>query len=569
MSNEHIKQTENTPRNEINDLIQTLEAHKSEWVQLENRERIQLLDNVRRELWEVREALVQLELSAKGITADSFGVSEEWVILAEAFRAIRQIQSSLVDIESQGRPTIPGPIEPGPDERSVFSVFPKTLWDRLIFRGITGNVWTIPRIQPEDVLNSQAARYRDPDYHGEVALVLAGGNAAMLPFCDSFHKLFVDLQVVVLKMNPVNAHIGQVVERCFQSLIQRGFLAVVYGGADVGEYLSSHPLVEEIHMTGSDRTFEAIVFGSGSEGVSRKLARKPLNNKPFSGELGNVTPVIVVPGPWKKNDIDEYATQIATWIVANAGFTCHTPRVIIQHKSWSQRIDLTETIRLELDQYPTRKAYYPGSFEIHREYLGAHPDALKLGIESGDHLPWIIMPNVDPTNSDDICFRREAFGGLCAETSLDAGTIEEYIDLAVEFANNQLWGTLCVALIVHPKTLEKPAVAKAIERAIVNLRYGTVSFNALPFYSAYTMVCPWGGIPGHDIYDIQSGNGKAFNFLMLDHVEKVILRAPFKRMDPLTIGSKRAHVFARQLAEFEASPSVFKLGKLMFAALIC
>jgi aldehyde dehydrogenase (NAD(P)+) len=122
-------------------------------------------------------------------------------------------------------------------------------------------------------------------------------------------------------------------------------------------------------------------------------------------------------------------------------------------------------------------------------------------------------------------------------------------------------------LIIHPKSLELPAVADAIDRAITSLRYGTVSVNALPFYSAYTMVCPWGAIPDHDIYDIQSGTGKNFNFLMLDHVEKVILKAPFKRIDPLTIRSKKAHVFARKLAEFEASPSLFKLILLMLAAL--
>lgn len=36
---------------------------------------------------------------------------------------------------------------------------------------------------------------------------------------------------------------------------------------------------------------------------------------------------------------------------------------------------------------------------------------------------------------------------------------------------------------------------------------------------------PWGAFPGHEIYDIQSGLGRNFNFAMLDKVEKVVVRA--------------------------------------------
>jgi acyl-CoA reductase-like NAD-dependent aldehyde dehydrogenase len=566
---ELIKDAKSTPIHEIDDHLQAVESHKAEWARLDAGERILLLDEIQSELWSARDALIQSELQAKGIPSDSFGAAEEWVILAEVFRAIRQIQSSLMDIRRQGHPAISGHIESGQDGRSVLHVFPHSIWDRLIFLGMRADVWTKPGITPGDVLESQATRYRDLDNPGGVALVLGGGNAAMLPFCDTFHKLFVDLQVVVLKMNPVNAHIGPMIERSLRGLIQRGFLAVVYGGADVGEYLSNHPLVEEIHMTGSDKTYEAIVFGTGPEGRRRKLDHKPLNNKPFTCELGNVSPVIVVPGPWAQSDIDEYAKHIATWIVANAGFTCHTPRVIMQHKSWPRRNDLTTAIRLELEKCPTRKAYYPGAYEIHRDFVAAYPDALLLGEAKEDHLPWTILPDVDPNKTDAMCFHREAFGGLCAEVSLDTETIEAYLDHAVEFANRTLWGTLCATLIVHPSSLKQLEVAEAIDRAIARLRYGTVAVNVLPFYAAYSMVCPWGAIPPHATHNIQSGKGKNFNFLMLDHVEKVVLRAPFKRLDPLTVRSKRPQAFAKKLTAFEAYPSWIKLADLLLAALRC
>jgi hypothetical protein len=241
--------------------------------------------------------------------------------------------------------------------------------------------------------------------------------------------------------------------------------------------------------------------------------------------------------------------------------------VIIQHESWPERTRFMNAIRRELNQYPTRKAYYPGAFEIHQDFVSAHPEALLIGDAKDDHLPWTIILDVNPKNKNDICFRREGFGSLCAEVSLEGKTIEDFLDNAVEFVNNTLWGTLCAILIIHPKTLKKTGVAEAIDHAIARLRYGTVAVNMLAFYSTYFMVCPWGAIPGHDIYDIQSGRGKTFNFLMVDRVEKSVVRAPFKRIDPLTIRSKQAHIFARKLTNFEAFPSWTKFADLMLTAL--
>ena len=95
-----------------------------------------------------------------------------------------------------------------------------------------------------------------------------------------------------------------------------------------------HENVDEIHLTGSKKTFDDIVFGSGLEGLKNKKSREPILTKPLTAELGNVTPAIVIPGPWSYEEIQIQAIRIASWLVANAGFNCLTPRVIIQHKDW-------------------------------------------------------------------------------------------------------------------------------------------------------------------------------------------------------------------------------------------
>ena len=64
-------------------------------------------------------------------------------------------------------------------------------------------------------------------------------------------------------------------------------------------------------------------------------------------------------------------------------------------------------------------------------------------------------------------------------------------------------------------------MATAIDRAIGRLQYGDgIAQYDRVFIRPIFMVTPWGAIPGHDIYDIQSGLGRNFNFLMLDGVEK-------------------------------------------------
>lgn len=550
----------------IDRLLSRLQGRKDEWVRLSIPERLSLLDEVRKDVYRLKERWVQAELEAKGIQAGTLPEAEEWVILATAFRALRKHRRSLVEIQARGRPQIPGRIVERPDGQVIAPVFPHEVSDRLLFRGVSAEVWMEPGLTAEEVLNTQAAAYRDQDRVGQVAFILGAGNASVLPVTDLLHKLFVELRVAVVKLNPVNAHMGPLMEEGFRTLVERGFLGFVYGGVEEGAYLVNHPAVDELHLTGSDKTYEAVVFGSGPEGVRRKAERQPLVTKRFTGELGNVSPVIVVPGPWQPADIQEQAVQIASWLVANAGFACLTPRVIVQHQSWPGRGRLLDEVGRWLERYPTRHAYYPGALDRHRAYLAAHPAALQYGQAGGGRLPWTILPDVDPRDDSHIAFKHEAFCGLCAETALDAPDVPGFIEAAVAFANHTLWGTLSATLIVHPRSLKDPAIAAAVEGAIARLRYGTVSLNMLAYYSAYFMTAPWGAIPGHDMVDIQSGIGKTFNALMFERPEKSVVKAPFRRLDPITVSSKRAPSFGRRLAEFEAYPVWWKLPGLAITA---
>ena len=564
---EHISGSKTTSQKEIDHILGELQAHKEKWIKLEIAQRIRFLDEMQNGFLNIKQRWVKAELKGKNIAPQSIGEAEEWGILATVFRAVRKIKQSLLEIQQYGKPRIPGPIKSLPNGQIVAHVFPQTAMERLLFWGVSGEVWMQPGLTANDVMEMQANAYHNKNRKPKVALVLGAGNASMLPVIDLLHKLFVQLQVVVLKLNPVNEYMGPLICEALSALIDRGYLRVVYGGAEQGAYLCNHALVNELHLTGSDKTYEAVVFGAGEQGRQRKSERRPINTKPFTGELGNVSPVIIVPGPWKRQDLEEQAKYISTWLVANAGFACLTPRVIVQHKSWNCRNQLIEKIGQVLSDVPTRRAFYPGAMQRHAEFLAAHPESFQYGAKSDDHLPWTLIADVSPENSDDICFKQEAFCALFAETAIEAPTVDAFIDKAVEFANRTLWGTLSATLIVHPHSLKDPKIARAVDRAIANLQYGTVSINMLAYWSAYFMVTPWGAFPGHDIYDIQSGIGKTFNFLMLEDAQKSVVKAPFKRLEPTKVTSKRAFELCKKLAEFEAAPSWFKLPGLALAAL--
>ena len=551
--------------------VQTLQEHKDAWVALSNRERIAILDKLINDFAAIAQLWIAASLQAKGITGDSPGVGEEWVAgVWPVLKNLRQLRNSLSDIETYGHPRIPGPVTTRPDGQVVAQVFPQTTYDRLFFMGVTAEIWMEPGVTAEELPKTQAIAYQEQKHGGKVALVLGAGNVASIGPMDILYKLFVEDQVVIFKTNPVNAYLGPLIEESFRTLIEQGFLQVVYGGAPEGAYLCNHPGVEEIHITGSDKTFDAIVFGTGEEGARRKAERQPVLNKRITGELGNVSPVIVVPGPWSAGDLAYQAEHIVSMLTNNAGFNCNATRVVVQHREWEQRDQLLQHMRKILAQVPTRIAYYPGAHNRYQAFVSAHPEAERFGTTTEKELPWTLIAGVNPDATDDLCFTTEAFCSLFAETNIDAASVPEYIDRAVDLANKHHWGTLNATIIVHPTSLKDPAVAAAVERAVANLRYGTIGVNYWAATGFVLCVTTWGAFPGHEMHDIQSGVGVVHNTLMFSRPQKSVLHAPFRSSPKppwfVTRGKTARKVFPK-LVDLEVSPSPWKVPGILWSAM--
>ncbi|HEX9067588.1 MAG TPA: aldehyde dehydrogenase family protein, partial [Ktedonobacterales bacterium] len=509
--------------------VQAVKAQKDAWTHVSAADRARLCTRLMRDFHAQAERWVAACLQAKGLSATSPFRGEEWAAGPYTImRHLRQYVGSLSDVAKSGYPKIPGPVTVRPDGQVVAQIFPVDGYDKALFSGLKGELWMEPgTVTKANFRQSQAALYHQ-SHEGKVALVLAAGNVSSIGPLDIFYKLFNEDQVVVCKMNPVNEYLGPIMEDAFKALIEPGYLRVVYGGAKEGAYLCSHPDVDEIHVTGSDKTFEAIVFGPGADGRARKAQNEPVLTKRITGELGNVSPVIVVPGTWSASDITYQAEHLVTMLSNNAGFNCNATRVIVTSASWPQRQQLLDAMRDIMRKLPTRQAYYPGAHDRQQAFVAAHPSAETFGTPQEGELPWTLIAGVSPDDDSQMVFTTEAFCSLFAESGLEASSTQDFLTKAVTFVNDHVWGTLSASILIHPSTLREKGMAQALDRAVADLRYGSIGVNYWGGTGFILGTTTWGAFPGHTFSDIQSGMGVVHDTLLFDHVQKVVLRSPFR-----------------------------------------
>ena len=565
-----INKKELTPSShaEMDQALAVLSSHKDAWATMDIPGRIALLDQIKKDMPKVEERWMAAGIVAKESRPETLDVVADVYSFTAIYRYIRFLRKALQDIQAFGKPKIPGKVSTRANGQVFAQVVPYDWKEAMALPGIRAEVWMDPSVSLQNGGIPQASFYQSDDRKGQVCAVLGAGNVGALVSGDFMHKLFVEGQVVALKMNPVNEYLGPFFEEGFRALIDAGFLQILYGGAQEGSYLCNHPSVGSVHMTGAGRTFEAIVFGPGKEGQERKQSRQTQFTKPFTAELGNIAPVIVVPGPWSEKEIRNQAKRLGSWLVPNAGYGCLTPRLLIQMENWEHREKLNKEIADFLDSVTTMKAFYPGSFELHQKFMDAHQEALQLGKPKEGHLPWTFIPGVDAANEDDICFKVEPFLSLFSETALTATNPADFIDKAVEFANEKVWGTLVASIVVHPKSMKEPAVAAAVNRAIENLRYGSIVINNMGIMAHYLMATPWGGYPGTDIYDVQSGIGFVNNPMMFDRVQKSVVYSDFAPIaDPFLANQTNNYSWFHQDTRYHYDPSVANMFNLILKAM--
>ncbi len=560
--------------------LATLAARRREWARLGLPEKIRLLEAVRAGVARVADRWVEAAVAAKGIPAGSPLAGEEW--MSGPYSLLYGTAALLRTLEGVARGESPLPasaVRTRPGGQVVVRVFPTDGYDRILLSGIGAEVWMEPGVTAEGVRRELAAFYRVEAPEGKVALVLGAGNISSIAPLDLVHELYAEGAVAIVKLNPVNDYLAPFLEEAFEPLVSRGYVAFATGGADVGAWLAEHPLVEQIHVTGSERTYDAIRFGTGPEGAERKRRGEPRNTRRITAELGGVGPTIVVPGSWTDADLRFQAEHVVSQKMHNGGFNCVAAQVLVLPERWPQREEFLAALREAFRSVPPRHPYYPGAAARQAAAVAAHPGAELLDDPAATPVPRVLLGDVDPADSANPAFREELFCGVLARTRLPGDGPEAFLDNAVRFANETLRGTLGASLIVDPAT--EARLGPRLEDALAALRYGAIAVNTWTGVAYGVPQATWGAFPGHTDEDIQSGRGVVHNAYLLHRPQKTVVKGPFRPFPrswlsggfhlapkpPWFVTHGKADDVGRRLTRFSLRPGVAAIPGIVSSAL--
>ena len=556
----------------LDETVRRVREGARSFVELSLDERIELARSMQRGFAKIAERSVRAACEAKGIASGTPLEGEEWTLGPwHVMRHLRLVIESLSALKRTGSTPI-GKVGQTVDGRVAVQVFPSSTFDKLLFAGVTVDVHLQPGVSVEEMHASRASFYKgkQPSHDGRVVLVLGAGNVASIAPQDVLTKMFNEGKVCILKMHPVNAYLGPYLQEAFSEVIARKFLAIVYGGAEEGAYLAQHDGVDEIHITGSDKTHDRIVWGApGRERDERMQSGTPLLRKEVTSELGNVSPVLVVPGPYSSRELAFQASAVAGAVAHNASFNCNSAKLLVLPRGWSSGAAFLTEVERALRLAPMRKAYYPGAAQRWHSLVDGRADVRMLDAAPDGALPWTIVRGLSATDEEEVAFKTEPFCSILSQTEVGSSDPVEFLEEAVTFANERLWGSLSAAIVVHPTTLRDPRVADALERAICRLRYGVVGINGWPALAFSFGTPPWGAHPSSTSADIQSGSGFVHNTPMLERIEKAVIHFPLTSSPKPVIfpGHRSAHILMRRLSRLEEQPSWGRMPGVLAAAM--
>lgn len=491
-------------REPLDAAIADLETGAQTWSLLTLTQRRTLMTRIRAAVAATAEEWADVAATSKGLAPGHPLRGEEWLSGPYAALVAVDAYADTLGALAAGRSPI-ARVKTGtaPGDRTVIHTSPLTATDALLLSGYRTEVWLEPGVGVEQARGQAGLGQRHPSESGGVGLVLGAGNITSIPFLDVLYELLAFNRVSILKVNPTQDALVPVFERALAPLIEPGYLRIVRGGGDVGGYLTTHPGISHVHITGSEATFRAIVPGL---------------TVPISAELGGVSPIIVVPGEWSAADLRFQAEHVVTMRLHNSGHNCIAGQVVILSEDWPQRAQFLTELRAAYDRAPARPVWYPHSDAKLDTARSAYPDAAWCG--GGTRA----LIETDPADAETL-ETTEFFSPVLGVVSL-RGNGQEFLDAAVAHANDRLTGTLGANVLIDPET--QSAIGDGFERAVADLRYGTVAVNAWTAFGFLTPTATWGAFPGGTIDDAPSGMGIVHNAFLLAHVERTVARGPFR-----------------------------------------
>ncbi len=201
--------------------------------------------------------------------------------------------------------------------------------------------------------------YIVPEPYGTV-LVISPWNYPLLLCVDPVAEAVAAGNTVVLKPSKMAPATSEAIARIFAQVFEPGHVAVVKGGAGVGDALL-------------EQRFDYI-FYTGSERIGKLVMAKAAEHlTPVTLELGGKSPVIID----ESADVDIAAKRVVYGKMMNSGQTCIAPDYVLIHNSLKDEFveGFKKYSRLFLGENPVGNEAYPKMVNEHhfgrvREYMG-------------------------------------------------------------------------------------------------------------------------------------------------------------------------------------------------------
>ena len=408
------------------------------------------------------------------------------------------------------------------------------------------------------------AGLRTPEQTAGVAVVLGAGNIFSIAPLDVLYQLY-----AAQPGRPAQAQPGHrpAAAGASRPSSPRSSSAATCASSPatptVGDHLVTHPGVDAVHITGSEATHDAIVWGTGDDGRRGEGGRHPAPDQAdHQRTRRRVARPSWCPGSWSKADLPLPGRAHRHPAPAQQRLQLHRRpdrhrqrRLAAEATSSSPRCATRSRprppdppgTRAASQRWPTR-----GARTRRFEAVGGTPERTLL---------W----GLDLRRRGRVRVRHRVLRAG-ARRRRTARHRAEFLDAAVDAANERLHGTLGANLIVDPRH-QRP-LGGGLREAIAQLRYGTIGVNAWTGVGYLTARATWGAFPGHPLDDIGSGRGVVHNALLLHRPERTVVYGPFRPMPrsvmtgefsltpkpPWFVTNRTAATTGRRLTEFAARP---------------
>lgn len=467
------------------------------WSKVDLPDRLYYLESCRNNLRRIAPFWIEEEANLRGHSPQSPEGAESWLL--GPFPVARTLRYLINGVKSGGRPKVPSR-RLRIDGRSVSRVFPNGFHEGLMFYDIQAKVWCTGS-------QLQGSRYRKArDGMPGPSLVLGGASVSSILATDLLSKLFCENRPVVCKIPPRLASLEPIYREVFHPLIRDHHLQLLSGDAEVGKQLLKNPVFSNVHLTGTAHTHQAV------------LQANRVEDRTFTAELGCVTPVMIVPGPWSQRELLYQARHLASILTINGGYTCVTPQILVLSKNWSHKGAFLRALRSALEEFSHRDDQYPGAEQRRLSFRADYPQGEELGQRT-----LVSLPPHQPTR----LFEEESFCGMLGIVELEARHPEEFMKSAANFCNRSLWGDLSIMVIVDQQS--RRLYERAVAQTIAALEYGTVSLNVYSGLAFASAVTPWGS---YSDGRSDTGNGWYHNPYFFDRPEKTVMEGSFMPASP-------------------------------------